>query len=102
MSWTFGTAYQHICISKEKTKKTLYFNTQMPMIDPNIFEGSTKEEFNDIYRDAEEQLPDRMPEPRGRGVTTTAFVDASHAQDKRTRQSHAGFVLFVNRAPVLW
>ena len=87
---------------KRKPKLTLYFDTDIPVIDPNMFEGSTSEEFRDIYRDAEEQLPDRMPKPRGRGVTTTAFVDASHAQDKRTRRSHTGFVIFVNRAPVIW
>jgi hypothetical protein len=43
-----------------------------------------------------------MPKPRGRSVTTTTFVDASHGQDKKTRRSHTGFVIFVNRAPVIW
>ena len=87
---------------KKKPKLTLYFDPQEPVIDTTTFNGSSKEEFKDIYRDATEQLPDRMPKPRGRGVTTTAFVDASHAQDKKTRRSHTGFVIFVNRAPILW
>jgi hypothetical protein len=43
-----------------------------------------------------------MPKPRGRGVTSTAFVDASHGQDKKTRRSHTGFVIFINRAPIIW
>jgi hypothetical protein len=43
-----------------------------------------------------------MPRPRGRPVTTTEFVDASHAANKKTRRSHTGFLLFVNRAPILW
>ena len=37
------------------------------------------EDFAEIYRDAEEQLLHKMPAPRGMGVTTTAFVDSSHA-----------------------
>ena len=87
---------------KKKPKLTLYFDPEEPKIDPDTFNGSTKAEFQDIYRDAKEQLPDRMPRPRGRGVSTTSFVDASHAQDKKTRRSHTGFIIFINRAPVLW
>ena len=43
-----------------------------------------------------------MPKSRGRGVITTAFVDASHASNKKTRRSHTGYIIFINRAPVLW
>ena len=43
-----------------------------------------------------------MPKPRVHGVTTTAFADPSHAQDKLNRRSHTGFVFFVNRAPTIW
>ena len=87
---------------KKKPKLTLYFDPTEPQIDPNTFNGSTKEEFQDMYRGAKEQIPDHMPKPRGRGVSTTAFVDSSHAQDKKNRKSHTGFVIFINRAPVIW
>ena len=43
-----------------------------------------------------------MPEWRGRQVSTTAYVDASHAANRKTRRSHSGFILFVNRAPISW
>mmetsp|Transcript_35878 Transcript_35878/g.50825 ORF Transcript_35878/g.50825 Transcript_35878/m.50825 type:complete len:144 (+) Transcript_35878:910-1341(+) len=43
-----------------------------------------------------------MPKPRGRIVETTTFVDASHAANKVTQRSHSGYILFVNRAPVIW
>ena len=43
-----------------------------------------------------------MPEPLGRGMVTTAYVDASHAANKITRRSHTGYVLFVNKAPISW
>ena len=42
-----------------------------------------------------------MPEPRGISVSTTAYVDASHAANKVTRRSHTGFVIFINRAPII-
>ena len=61
-----------------------------------------KEDFAEIYRDAEEPLPHRMPQPRGRSVTTTAYVDASHAANKMTRRFRTGFVIFMNRAPIIW
>ena len=32
----------------------------------------------------------------------TAFVDASHANDKKTRRSHTGYIMSVNRAPIIW
>ena len=59
-------------------------------------------EFKEYYRDAEEEMPHKMPRPRGRSVVTSAFVDASHGAKKVTRRSHSGYVLFVNRAPVKW
>ena len=43
-----------------------------------------------------------MPILRGRSVVTPAFVDASHRENKVTRRSHSGYVLFINRAPVKW
>jgi hypothetical protein len=45
-------------------------------------------------------MPHDMPMPRGRPVTTTEFVDAAHASNKKTRKSHTGYLLFVNRAPI--
>lgn len=38
----------------------------------------------------------------GRTVVTTAYVDASFGSNKVTRRSHAGFLIFVNRAPIKW
>ena len=88
---------------KRKPKLTLYFDPTEPRIDTTAFTGaSSRGDFKDQYRDAEEELPANMPKPRGRSVVTTGFVDASHAPDKKTRRSHSGFILFVNRAPIIW
>ena len=61
---------------KEHQKLTLYFDATKPDLDPGLFLGSTPEEFRERYGDAKEELPPHMPEPRGRIVTTTAYVDA--------------------------
>ena len=87
---------------KRRPKLTLYFDPQEPKLDPSMFNGSTPDAFKDIYRDAKEEMPSHMPTPRGRKVTTTAYVDASHAANKKTRRSHSGHIIFINRAPILW
>jgi len=86
---------------KKNPKLTLYFDPARPVIDYSLFK-TNKEDFKEQYRDAEEELPHRMPRPRGRPVSTTAFVDASHASNKKTRRSHTGYLIFINRAPVMW
>ena len=43
-----------------------------------------------------------MPEQRGKSVSIIAFVYASHALDKITIISHTGYVIFVNRAPIVF
>jgi hypothetical protein len=60
------------------------------------------EDFKEIYRDAEEEMPHMMPKARGQPVSTTLFVDASHGANKKTRRSHTGYILFINRAPIVW
>ena len=54
------------------------------------------------YPDAKEDLPPDAPEPLGRSVQMTAFVDADHAGDLATRRSRTGVLIFLNRAPVNW
>ncbi|KAI2511710.1 Reverse transcriptase (RNA-dependent DNA polymerase) [Fragilaria crotonensis] len=68
-------------------KVTIYLSPELPVIDYGDFR-TRKEDFAEIYRDAEEAMPHRMPVPRGRSVTTTAYVDASHGANKVTRRSH--------------
>ena len=86
---------------KKHSKLTLYMSPELPRYDYGDFR-TRKEDFAEIYRDAEELMPHRIPMPRGRSVITTAYVDASHASNKVTRRSHSGYVLFLNRAPVAW
>jgi hypothetical protein len=43
-----------------------------------------------------------MPEPRGKEVDISCFVDADHAGNRVTRRSHTGIIIFCNLAPVVW
>lgn len=38
----------------------------------------------------------------GKSVTMMVFVDTLHSANKLTRRSHTGFIIFINRAPILW
>ncbi len=86
---------------RKHPKLTLYLSPELPQMDSGEFR-TKREDFAEIYRDADEQLPHRMPAPRGRCLTITAFVDASHAANKITRRSHGGYLIFLNRSPILW
>ena len=86
---------------RKHPKLTLYMSPELPMMDFGEFK-TQKDDFDEIYRDAEEQLPHRMPMPRGRSMVMTAFVDASHGANKVTRRSHTGYLIFLNRAPIIW
>ena len=91
-----------VAFLKKKPKLTLYFDPEEPIVDELSFNGESRERFLEHYREAVEEMPNNMPRPRGRPVKTTAFVDASHAGDKRTRRSITGYIIFVNRAPIIW
>ena len=90
---------------KLKPKLTLYFDPTQPPIDPIWFAScDDRQLFLEQYRDATEQLPPNhlIPTPLGRSISITAYVDASHAANKVTRRSHTGFIIFLNRAPIIW
>jgi len=86
---------------KSSPKVSLYFDPRLPRHDYTTF-VTRHSDFAMHYRDARDELPHNMPVPRGQPVVLTAFVDASHAANQRTRRSHSGYVIFANRAPILW
>ena len=86
---------------KQYPKLSLYMNWRFAAHERN-YKGNSPEEFREIYRDAKEELPKNMPKPRGREVETLGFVDASHGANKKTRRSHSGYLIFLNKAPIVW
>jgi hypothetical protein len=81
-------------------------NRSRIVFDPQPIDMSDVEykeyDWTGFYADAEEPIPPNAPEPRGKAVQTTMFVDADHAGNKVTRRSRTGVLIFVMRAPVLW
>ena len=85
---------------KNNNKSRLVFDHSYPTF-TNVNDPQ-QVDWQEFYPGAHEPIPPNMPEPRGKGVTTTCFVDADHAGCQLTRRSHTGVVIFVNRAPILW
>jgi hypothetical protein len=59
-------------------------------------------DWSDFYKPQEELIPEDMPEPRGRAVQMTCYVDSDHAGDKITRRSRTGVLIFIQRAPIIF
>ena len=55
-----------------------------------------------MYGEMKEELPTKMPKPRGQGFTMRVYVDSDHAGDCLTRRSRTGFIVFLNSAPIYW
>ena len=61
-----------------------------------------KAEWHEFYPDATDLIPPDMPEPRGKPVQITMFVDASHAANVVTRQSRTGVLIYCNMSLIIW
>ena len=58
--------------------------------------------WSEFYPDAIEQIPEDMPEPKGKIAKITCYVDADHARDAVTRRSVTGIVLLINNTPMIF
>ena len=61
-----------------------------------------KADFEDQYRYAKEEIDPGFPEPKGKPLATTIFVDSDHAHDTVTRRSITGILVVVGSTPVSW
>jgi alpha-L-fucosidase len=61
---------------KKYNRSALVFDWTEPDLDKSMFKECNWKEF---YPGAQEAIPPNMPEPRGKSVTSTCFVDADHA-----------------------
>ena len=83
-------------------KSAIVFDAGMPMVDESAFRNVPPSEWKDFYGDLAEELPYNMPDPKGRSVRISCFVDANHAGNVVTRRSHTGIIIFLNNAPIIW
>ena len=91
---TFGFLKSHL------KDRILCFDDDCPDFD-FMFKNPSKN-WNDFYPDAKRLSPLDMPEPRGNPVTLTLWTDADHAGDQKTRRSHSGIYVFLNKALIFW
>jgi hypothetical protein len=84
---------------KSHERSRLVFDDTMPYFDESRF---TKCDWSEYYPGAEDLLPPNMPQPLGRSVMVSCYVDADHAGCRVTRRSHTGILILVNLAPILW
>lgn len=47
-------------------------------------------------------MPNDLPEARGNPAQITMLTDAAHAGSLVSRRSHAGIIIFANKAPITW
>ena len=84
---------------KQVPKRKLYLDPVLSLISEDHFH---KFDWEDFYRNSKEAIPDGMPKPRGKIMTTHCFVDANHAADKVKRRLQTGILIFFNQVPILW
>ena len=61
-----------------------------------------KPDWSEFYRDTIVEVPPDAPEPRGKPVQITGFVDSDHTGDKVTQKSRSGILVHANKAPIIW
>ena len=94
--------YHIFAFLKRHLKLKIVFDPKDVRIDETCFAQVPVDEWREFYGDVAEELPATMPEPLGRPVKITCFVDADHAGNLVTRRSHSGVLIFVQNAPILW
>ena len=85
---------------KHFSKRSVVYDPRVPKHhDDKVtkFEG-----WDEMYPDAQEEMPPGMPEPKGRSVRISAYFDADHARCLQTRRSTTGLIMFLNGMPVKW
>ncbi len=78
--------------------RRLIMNHTVPDIDESVFRH---DDWMDFYGEVIEEDPPNMPVPLGNPVQMSCFVDADHAGNKVTRQSHTGIFILLNNTPVI-
>ena len=81
------------------TKRKIAFDAAHPSIDERRFK---KYDWYDFYCGAKEAILLDCPEPLGKSMSTHCFVDDDLAGNLISRRSQTGFLVFCNRAPIIW
>jgi len=85
---------------KKHHNAEMIFDPTEPDIDESKF--VRQDWSHTVYGDVKEELPPKMPSPRGSSMKMRVFVDSDHAGESLTRRSRTGFIVFLNNAPIYW
>jgi hypothetical protein len=91
--------YHIFAYLKQHLNSKIVFDKRWPVIEEDSF---LQVDWEDFYGDQKEEMPPKMPSARGKPVRISCFVDADHAGNVATRQSHTGIIMFVNNALIAW
>jgi hypothetical protein len=78
----------------------MFFNQCEFDIDKSVFPPS--EQWKEIYGEIVEDVPPNLLVPLGELMNFTVYVDADHASNRVTRRSQTGFIIYGNRASLIW
>ncbi len=87
-------------LKKHENGARIVFDPKTPNIDERVF--NVNADWRDFYGDVGEELPPNMPEPKGKCVNISCFVDANHAGNVITRRSHTAILINVQNAQIIW
>jgi hypothetical protein len=79
--------YHVFAYLKNHGNSTIVFDEGMPDIDELAF---VQLDWKYFYGDVKEEVPPKIPKPRGESVKISCFVDADHAGNLVTGRSHTG------------
>ena len=85
---------------KVYTKGRIIYDTSYP--DHSSFPTEDHPNWGEFYPGASEEIPDNLPEAKGKFVRITVYVDANFAHDLMTRRSVTGILIFLNNTPIRW
>jgi hypothetical protein len=86
-------------LKKHENGARIVFDPKTPCIDERVFNSNA--DWRDFYGDNCDELPPNMPEPQGKVVNISCFVDANHAGNAITQRSHTGIIIYVQNAPII-
>jgi Reverse transcriptase (RNA-dependent DNA polymerase) len=84
---------------KRHPKTSIVFDHRIPDVDRS---GFCEYDWTEFYGDIKESIPPNVPEPLGKAVHISCFVDADHAGNVVTRRSHSGILIVLNKSPIQW
>ena len=85
---------------KWKHNSWLFLDPTYPDIDIDTFDDGA--DWKTFYGDVTKAIPPNEPDPRGKAVDLSMWVDSDYAGDIMTRRERTGYFIFLNTALIDW